>query len=168
MITRFLEWLIGANWRTSLAAAGSSFTFLLTIVAGLPYEFGDLAAIFPTNWKGRIAIAAAIATAILKFIQGHVSKDAVVAGNGSGFKPNTVNDGSVVGHIVKTIAILLIPAVLFTGCVGTGPNGRFTPADAAATIRNADDAARVADHLLQLAKEARAEAEKFKAVEAAP
>jgi hypothetical protein len=62
--------------KTTLAAYGSAITGLLAFLAALPYTLGDAATIFPPEWKARIAVTSAIAAAILKIIQGHVSQDA--------------------------------------------------------------------------------------------
>lgn len=69
-----------ANWRTTASAFGAAIFGLLTVVASLPYELGSIANIFPPQWKADIAIAGAIATAVLKIINGVVQKDKNVTG----------------------------------------------------------------------------------------
>jgi hypothetical protein len=78
-----LERFIGANWRTTLTGFGSALTALLAFLAALPHELGDVAEIFPPEWKARIAVTGALATAILRIVKSSITKDARVSGNGS-------------------------------------------------------------------------------------
>lgn len=78
-----LEKLIGANWRTTLTGILSALTSLLTILAALPGELGDIAYVFPPEWKARIAVTGAVATALLRVLKSALTKDARVSGNGS-------------------------------------------------------------------------------------
>lgn len=57
---------MGANWQTTLSGIGAAFFFLLTTVAGLSYQFGEISALFPPVVKKWVLILSAGATFILK------------------------------------------------------------------------------------------------------
>lgn len=67
---------IKANPKTFWVGLGSGIMSLLTVIAALPYSMGDVANIFPPQYKTYIAVSSAIAAAILKAAQGVVSADA--------------------------------------------------------------------------------------------
>lgn len=116
-----LERFFGANWRSSVTGLGTAIFGLLAFVSALPYTMGEVADILPPEWKPRIAIASAIAAAILKALQGGVSKDAVVTGNGTVFEPNKVADANGSNRTLAPLVLaLLLPAFLLTGCTQTG------------------------------------------------
>lgn len=71
---------MGANWETTLSGIGASLMFGLTIIAGLPYELGPLADIFPPTVKGIITPCAAVATVILKIWNSWAQKSRNVTG----------------------------------------------------------------------------------------
>lgn len=119
MIPRLLENLIGANWRTTLSGLGTALMGLLTGLASAPAELGSISTVFPPEWKPLVFKVCGAAAFVLFIIKSLCGKDAVVAGNGSGFKPNTVNDGSMTGHTVPLVALLLLPAFLLTACLST-------------------------------------------------
>lgn len=62
--------------KTTLASIGVALTSTLTALAALPYTLGDVATIIPAEWKTRVFVASALATFILKVVQGVVSQDA--------------------------------------------------------------------------------------------
>lgn len=131
-----IERILGANWRTTLTGWLATISGVLTTLAMLPHELGDVAEIIPANWKSRITIAGIIATALLKFINSIVAKDAAITGNG------TINDplkkvNGIRSKVVVMLAVLLVPFCL-TGCV-TGADGkaRFDYIGAARTIDGA-------------------------------
>lgn len=62
--------------KTTLASIGVALTSTLTALAALPYTLGDVATIIPVQWKTRVFVASALATFILKVVQGVVSQDA--------------------------------------------------------------------------------------------
>lgn len=72
--------LIGANWKTTVSATGAGLFSLLTILAALPYELGEIATIIPPAWKAKVAMISAAATLILRIINGLVQKDRNVTG----------------------------------------------------------------------------------------
>lgn len=109
-----LERLIGANWRTTLTGILSSLTALLTILAALPYELGDAATIFPPEWKARIAVTGALATAILRVLKSAATKDARVSGNGS--LDDQYRIPSEEGSRSKYLPFLLVPLLTLSGC----------------------------------------------------
>lgn len=71
---------IPANWKTLVSGIGAGFFFVLTILAGLPYETGGLAEIFPIDWKPTILTISIIATFCLKVWNSVVQKDKNVTG----------------------------------------------------------------------------------------
>lgn len=123
LLTRFLEFVFGANWRTTLSGAGVAFMSLLAALAAAPSELGDISTIFPPEWKGRLFAIGAFSAWLLKLINSAMQKDRQVTGNDSAINPNRVNDGSLTGRIVKVVILALIPAFLFTSCV-TGADGK--------------------------------------------
>ncbi len=52
-----------------------AFTYVMTILAILPYTLGNEAAIIPDAWKSKIAAVGIIAGAILKIVRGHTTPD---------------------------------------------------------------------------------------------
>jgi hypothetical protein len=64
------------NWKTTLSGIGAALTSALTVIAGLPYQLGDVATIIPPAWKTRVVVAGLIATIILKSVNSFVQKDA--------------------------------------------------------------------------------------------
>jgi len=79
-MVQLLERLIGANWRTTLTGYGTAILATLAALAAAPYELGDLATIIPPEWKARLFAVSAAAAFVLKLVNAHVSKDAVVSG----------------------------------------------------------------------------------------
>lgn len=61
--------------KTTAVGYADAITYVLTILAALPYTIGDEANIIPPVWKAKILIAGLIAGAVLKIIKGHVSAD---------------------------------------------------------------------------------------------
>jgi hypothetical protein len=97
-----VEKLFGANWKTTVSGIGAALFSVLTILAALPYEMGDLAAIFSPAWKGKIATIAGIAALLLKIWNSLVQKDRDVTG---GSKQQTL-DGSVAEPGTQTLVDL--------------------------------------------------------------
>lgn len=50
------------NWKI----VGATLTSLLTMLAALPYQLGDLATIIPPDWKAKVFVVGAIATVVLR------------------------------------------------------------------------------------------------------
>lgn len=71
---------LGANWRTTASAIGAGIFSLLTVLAALPLELGEIATIIPPEWKAKVVVASAAATLILRIINGAVQKDRNVTG----------------------------------------------------------------------------------------
>lgn len=63
------------NWKTTVSGVGASLFALLTALAALPYQLGDVATIIPAAYKEHIFIGGAIATVILKVWNSIVQKD---------------------------------------------------------------------------------------------
>jgi hypothetical protein len=72
--------IFGANWKTTVSGIGAALFGLLTILAALPYEMGDLANLFPPAWKAKIAATAAVAAALLKVWNSVAQKSKEVTG----------------------------------------------------------------------------------------
>ena len=85
--------IFGPNWRSSISGIGAALTASLTVVAGLPYELGEVATILPPTWKAKVTVYSAIATFILRVLNSHYTKDKNVAGN---------NDDKVTEGVVAT------------------------------------------------------------------
>lgn len=75
-----IEVVLGTSWRSSLSAIGVAIMGLLTALAAAPYQLGDVATIIPPEWKAKLFLGSAIATFILKIINGRMTKDTVVSG----------------------------------------------------------------------------------------
>lgn len=69
-----------ANWRTTWSGIAASLTALLTVIAGLPYELGNISTIISPDYKAKVVAAGAIATVILKIINALAQKDKYVTG----------------------------------------------------------------------------------------
>lgn len=72
--------LFGANWKTSVSQIGVAIFSLLTLLAALPYQLGEISTIIPPEWKARVFTIGAIATAILRVWNGLNQKDKNVTG----------------------------------------------------------------------------------------
>lgn len=72
--------LLGANYKSTLTAGAAALFSFLTVLAALPYSMGDISTIFPPEWKGKVAVAGAVAALLLKFWNGAVQKDRDVTG----------------------------------------------------------------------------------------
>lgn len=75
-----MEKIFGANWRTTLFGAGGALFALLTFLAALPYEHGDIATLIPPEYKSNVAMASAIATFLLRLMYSASAKDRQVTG----------------------------------------------------------------------------------------
>ena len=69
-----------ANWKTTVSGIGAALFSALTLLAALPYQFGDISAVFPPEWKGKIVTASAIAAFALKVWNSVAQKDRNVTG----------------------------------------------------------------------------------------
>jgi hypothetical protein len=78
----------GANWKTTLSGIGSAIFGLLTALAALPYQLGDVATIIPAEYKAKIFLWSAIATVGLRIWNSLQQKDKNVTG---GSVQQTVN-----------------------------------------------------------------------------
>jgi hypothetical protein len=103
--------LLGANWRTSVSGIGAAIFGLLTMVAALPYEMGDVANIFPPEWKAKIATASAIATLVLKWWNATAQKDKIVTG---GTTQQTVS-GAVADQGTQALVDATVTATIQSG-----------------------------------------------------
>lgn len=54
------------NWQTTVSGIGAAAFAVLTALAALPYQLGELATVIPSAYKEKIFVAAATATFILK------------------------------------------------------------------------------------------------------
>ncbi len=116
-----------ANWRTSLSGIGAALFTALTVIAALPYQLGDMATIIPPEWKPLVVKASVISALVLKIINSVCSKDASVVGNGTVMEPAKVAQSDGSNKAIRSFLFgLLLPALLFSGCV-TGADGRQHP-----------------------------------------
>lgn len=86
-----LEKFIGANWKTTVSGIGSAIAALLTILAALPYQLGEIATIIPPGWKGKIVTVGLLATTALRIWNSIQQKDK----NTTGGTVQQTADGSV-------------------------------------------------------------------------
>src|SRR5688572_11378549 len=122
-MSKKLESILGANWRTTLAGIGTAIMGVLTGLAALPYELGDVATIISPEAKPWLVKVSGISTVILFLIKSALTKDRAVTGNGSIDDPNRV-ENSVGGS--RYIPLLLCGFIL-GGCTisyESGPNGK--------------------------------------------
>lgn len=102
------------SWKTAVSGIGAAVMALLAFVAQLSYENGAVATLIPPEYKTKVAIAAALAAAILKGINGLVAKDADISGTGDNavrpadWKSNASGKSGLV--------ILLCAALALVGC----------------------------------------------------
>ena len=124
---------LGANWTTTLSGVGAAIFGVLTIVAALPYELGEVALIFPPEWKAKIVLWGAIATLILRVWNAVAQKSKEVTGgavaqdeNGAVAKPQPTIPNpprAAVPHPLRgapMLLALLLPAPALTGCETLG------------------------------------------------
>jgi hypothetical protein len=89
---------MGANWQTTLSGIGAAVFFGLTTLAGLSYQFGDVANFLPPTVKKWVTIISAAATVVLKIWNSLAQKSKNVTGgntqqtlDGELAKPGTQN-----------------------------------------------------------------------------
>ena len=63
------------DWKTTLSGIGAAVFSVLTLLAALPYQLGDLATFIPSKYKETVFVVAASAAFILKVINSVVQKD---------------------------------------------------------------------------------------------
>ncbi len=78
-----IEKLFSINWRTTLSGGLGALTGLLAMLAAAPYQLGEVALIIPAEWKAKLFLWSAIATALLKMINSALTKDRAVSGTPS-------------------------------------------------------------------------------------
>jgi hypothetical protein len=83
--------IFGANWKTSVSGIGSAIFGLLTMLAALPYDLGNVATIISPEWKGKIVTVGIIATLALRVWNSLQQKDK----NTTGGTVQQTADGSV-------------------------------------------------------------------------
>ena len=66
------------DWKTTLTGIGSALTLGLTFLASLSYQFGDVADVFPPEWKKWVMLGGLLATVILKSMNAVYQADAAV------------------------------------------------------------------------------------------
>jgi hypothetical protein len=71
---------MGANWQTTVSGVGAALFFGLTTLAGLSYQFGDIAAFMPPEVKKWVTIISLGATVALKAWNALVQKSKNVTG----------------------------------------------------------------------------------------
>lgn len=89
---------MGANWATTISGIGAAVGFGLTTLAGLSYQFGDIASFFPPAVKKWVTIISALSTVALKIWNSLEQKSRNVTGgnvqqttSGDLAKPGTQN-----------------------------------------------------------------------------
>lgn len=145
-MTNPLERLFGANWRTSVTGIMEAIAGVLTVLAMLPYELGDLATKIDPNFKPMLVKIGLVSTFALVVINRLLGKDKSVTGNGTPQAPFLVDSGtpglnrvvppalSVIGVLFSsavamfvTLAVIFSAAVFLTGCqTTTAPDGTRT------------------------------------------
>ena len=68
------------NWQTTISGIGAAIFSVLTILAALPYQLGDLATIIPPEWKAKVVTIGIIATTLLRVWNSVQQKDRNVTG----------------------------------------------------------------------------------------
>lgn len=71
---------LGANYKTALTGIGTALFSVLTLLAALPYQLGDLATVIPPEWKSKVVVVGLIATTILRTLNAVYQKDKNVTG----------------------------------------------------------------------------------------
>lgn len=72
--------VFGANYKTFLTGAGAGLFSILTMLAALPYQLGEVATFIPPAWKSKVFVGAAVAAFILRMWNAYVQKDKDVHG----------------------------------------------------------------------------------------
>jgi hypothetical protein len=72
--------IFGANWRTTISGIGTAIFGLLTMLAALPYQLGDVATIIPPEYKSKVVAVGIFATFALRVWNSMVQKDKNVTG----------------------------------------------------------------------------------------
>lgn len=119
-----------ANWRTTLTSVGAALFSALTILAALPAQLGELSTVLPEEWKPPVIKVGIVATILLRILNGMMTKDAVVTGNGSldtpAFKPDRRNINTGAGLLVLLAGMTLALA----GCTTDAQGRRQIDTDA--------------------------------------
>ncbi len=76
----YMEKILGANWKTTVSGVGTAIFSLLTILAALPDQLGDIAQIIPPDLKSKVVTVGLIATFALRVWNAYVQKDKNVTG----------------------------------------------------------------------------------------
>ena len=78
---------------------------MLTVLAALPYQLGDVATIVPPAWKSKIVTAGIVATFILRVLNGLQQKDKnVTGGTLQQTADGQVADPALLGGVSKSVA----------------------------------------------------------------
>lgn len=64
------------NWKTTLSGTLAAIVATLTVLAALPDSLGEIAEIFPPEWKPRIVTAGLVATLVLRILNAIQTQDA--------------------------------------------------------------------------------------------
>ena len=64
------------NWKTTLSGTLAAIVATLTVLAALPYSLGEIAEIFPDEWKPKIVTVGLLATLVLRIINAIQTQDA--------------------------------------------------------------------------------------------
>lgn len=92
-----METVLGVNWRTTLTQWISAAGGILTTLAALSYQLGDIAVIISPEWKAKLVILGIFIERGAQVLNGMVQKDRMVSGNkAEGF---VVATGGEVKHI---------------------------------------------------------------------
>lgn len=67
------------NWKTTITGIGEAITSLLTLVAALPAQLGELSTIIPEPYKPKIVAIGLIATALLRVVKSMNTQDSAPA-----------------------------------------------------------------------------------------
>lgn len=63
------------NWKTTVSGIGSAAFTVLTLLAALPYQLGDLATFIPSGYKEKVFVVSLTAAFLLKVWNSIEQKD---------------------------------------------------------------------------------------------
>ncbi|MFZ4597831.1 MAG: hypothetical protein ACOYNN_04225 [Terrimicrobiaceae bacterium] len=63
------------NWQTTISGIGAAAFSILTVLAALPYQIGDLATVIPSEYKEKVFLVSMIAAALLRVWNSVAAKD---------------------------------------------------------------------------------------------
>lgn len=111
MIAKFLAWLFGASWKTTVSMIGGTIMAALTWLSTVSYDQGAIAMIIPPQYKPWVSKIAGLATLILFAYNGIRQKDKSVVG---GTVQQTVS-GAIADSGTQTLVDHTVKASIASG-----------------------------------------------------